>query len=541
MKNLTNKRSFDIFFVLNRNYYGLFLVKRNVERGSQMKKLGFILVSGSALVLLGACSNQGEETTDTANQNEELAIVTTFYPVYDFTKHIVGDEGDVSLMVPAGTEPHDYEPSAKDMAKINDADVFIYHNENMETWVPQAEKGWEEGAPNVIKGTEDMLLLAGSEEEHDHEEGEDGHTHELDPHTWLSPKKAIDEVNSITNQLSELYPEKQTVFEENAAEYVTELESLDQEYSDSLNEAKQTSFVTQHAAFGYLALDYGLTQVPITGLSPEEEPSPSRLAELKDYVADNEIHYIYYEENTNDKIAQTLADEANVQTAVLNPLESLTDEQIEAGEDYISVMEDNLASLEKTTTVAGKEIQAEDAHSEETVANGYFDDQDVKDRALSDYVGEWQSVYPLLEDGTLDPVFEYKAKLNQEMTEEEYKEYYDTGYQTDVATINIEGDTIDFVVDGESHKYTYEYQGYEILEYEKGNRGVRYLFETNDDAGQFKYVQFSDHNIAPVEAEHFHIFFGENEEDVLAEMDNWPTYYPKDLSGEEIAQEMMAH
>lgn len=117
------------------------------------KKFVIALISLLALVGLGACkSNQAA----TKGKDEKLQIVATFYPMYDFTKNIVGDAGDVSLLIPAGSEPHDYEPSAKDMAKITEADAFVYHNENMETWVPRAAKSWKKGSPNVIEGTKDM-------------------------------------------------------------------------------------------------------------------------------------------------------------------------------------------------------------------------------------------------------------------------------------------------------------------------------------------------------------------------------------------------
>jgi len=115
---------------------------------------------------------------------------------------------------------------------------------------------------------------------------------------------------------------------------------------------------------------------------------------------------------------------------VLNPLESLIKEQMNNGEDYVSVMEDNLKALEKTTMVAGEEVVPEkEAKDEKTVASGCFKDVDVKDPELSDYTGEWQSVYPLLKDGILDEVFDYKAKLNKDMTAAEYKDYYTTGYE----------------------------------------------------------------------------------------------------------------
>ena len=185
----------------------------------------------------------------------------------------------------------------------------------------------------------------------------------------------------------------------------------------------------------------------------------------------------------------------------------------------------------------------EEGEAAKTVYQGYFEDSAVKDRSLSDYAGDWQSVYPYLLDGTLDQVWDYKAKLTGAMTAEEYKAYYDTGYKTDVDQIKIDDQTMEFVVDGQSHKYTYKYVGYKILTYKKGNRGVRFLFEATDaDAGNYKYVQFSDHNIAPVKTGHFHIFFGgESQEKLLEEMENWPTYYPVGLTGMEIAQEMLAH
>ena len=150
----------------------------------------------------------------------------------------------------------------------------------------------------------------------------------------------------------------------------------------------------------------------------------------------------------------------------------------------------------------------------------------------------------MLENGTLDQVFDYKAKLNDAKTAEEYKEYYTVGYQTDVASIVITKDSMEFIFDdGTSEKSDYRYAGKEILNYEAGNRGVRFLFEATDpDTQAFKYVQFSDHSIAPTDSEHFHIYFGnDSQEALLEEVDHWPTYYPTELSDLEIAQEMLAH
>ena len=501
-----------------------------------MKKISLLLASLCALFLV-ACSNQKQA-------DGKLNIVTTFYPVYEFTKQVAGDTANVELLIGAGTEPHEYEPSAKAVAKIQDADTFVYENENMETWVPKLLDTLDKKKVKTIKATGDTLLLPGSEEEEgDHDHGEEGHHHEYDPHVWLSPVRAIKLVEHIRDSLSADYPDKKETFEKNAAAYIEKLQALDKAYAEGLSQAKQKSFVTQHAAFNYLALDYGLKQVAISGLSPDAEPSAARLAELTEYVKKNKIAYIYFEENASQALANTLSKEAGVKTDVLNPLESLTEEDTKAGENYISIMEKNLKALKQTTDQEGPAIEPEKAEDTKTVQNGYFEDADVKDRTLSDYAGNWQSVYPFLEDGTFDQVFDYKAKLTGKMTQTEYKAYYTKGYQTDVTKINITDNTMEFVQGGQSKKYTYKYVGKKILTYKKGNRGVRFLFEATDaDAGQFKYVQFSDHNIAPVKAEHFHIFFGGTSQEALfEEMDNWPTYYPDNLSGQEIAQEMLTH
>lgn len=356
-------------------------------------------------------------------------------------------------------------------------------------------------------------------------------------------------METIRDGLIAQHPDKKAVFTTNAEKYLKKLQALDKEYTEAFSQAKQKSFVTQHSAFAYLALDYGLTQVPISGVSAESDPSAKRIASLSKYVSEYDIKYIYFEENASSSIAKTLANEVGVKTAVLNPIESLTKDQLKKGEDYVSVMTENLKSLRLTTDVEGKDIQPEDrSNDKKTVQNGYFDDKDVKDRELSDWSGEWQSVYSFLQDGTLDQVFEYKSLLNKDKTAQEYKEYYTKGYQTDVSKIAIDGKkmTMTFTkTDGSSVTHTYRYDGYKILTYSSGKKGVRYLFTATDSQAAdnpYQYVQFSDHQIDPTSSAHFHIFFGNSsQEEILKEMDNWPTYYPGKLSGFEIAQEMVSH
>ena len=250
-------------------------------------------------LLFAACGNTNKE----ADKKEDLTIVTTFYPMYDFTKEIVGDEGNVKLLIPAGTEPHDFEPSAKERAEISDADVFVYNSSDMEFFVDSLKDSVDSKQTLMIEAAKGIDRLE-SQEADEHEESEEGHghSHEYDPHVWLDPVLAIKEVRTIAEELGEKYPDKKETFTKNADAYIKKLEALDQKYSD----------------------------------------------ELKEFVKKNNIKVIYFEENASSKVAETLSNETGVKLEVLNPLESLTNEQIKAGENYISVMEKNLKALKES-------------------------------------------------------------------------------------------------------------------------------------------------------------------------------------------------
>jgi zinc transport system substrate-binding protein len=187
-----------------------------------------------------------------------------------------------------------------------------------------------------------------------------------------------------------------------------------------------------------------------------------------------------------------------------------------------------------------KEAHGHD-HGDDQVYKGYFEDSQIKERALSDWAGDWQSVYPYLQDGTLDPVMAHKAESG-EQTAEEYKAYYEIGYKTEIERITIDGDVVTFFQNGKPLKVRYASDGYEILTYKKGNRGVRFIFKkTEGDAAAPEYIQFSDHKIAPEAADHYHLYWGDDRAALLEEVTNWPTYYPSSLTAKEIVREMMAH
>ena len=197
------------------------------------------------------------------------------------------------------------------------------------------------------------------------------------------------------------------------------------------------------------------------------------------------------------------------------------------------------------------EIHIDDHHGTDgdevasRIYSGFFYNDEIEARELSDWEGQWQSVHTYLADGDLDEVMEHKAEAadDPEKTAEYYKEYYTKGYETDIQYIDIHGSEVTFTDEkGEQQSADYEHDGHEVLEYERGNRGVRFVFKRvgNNDKMP-KYIQFSDHAIAPQEALHYHLYWGDDRQELLDEVEHWPTYYPIDYTIEQIKADMMAH
>ncbi|WP_342526622.1 metal-binding protein ZinT [Chryseomicrobium sp. FSL W7-1435] len=216
-----------------------------------------------------------------------------------------------------------------------------------------------------------------------------------------------------------------------------------------------------------------------------------------------------------------------------------TEETVE--EETVTEEEETVTEEESDHAHDHDHAHGEMSEKDQQIYKGYFEDSDIGNRPLSNWAGDWQSVYPYLLDGTLDEVFEHKAEEG-DMTAEEYKDYYTTGYMTDVDRIEIKADIVTFHKGDESVTGRYKYDGYEILTYEKGNRGVRFIYKQMDENSDAPaYMQFSDHIINDKVSHHYHLYFGDDRAALLEELENWPTYYHSDLTGEEIAEEMIAH
>jgi zinc transport system substrate-binding protein len=295
------------------------------------RSVGLALVVVLAATAAG-CSGSGPgEPTD-----GRLSVVASFYPLAEAAEMVGGDLVAVRDLTPPGVEPHDLELAPDDLEALVTADLVVYLGGGFQ---PAVEDGVNQADGMLLDALEAAGPLLAAPE------GEAGEGLAADPHVWLDPKRYSLIVGAVESALADLMPEDRARLESNANAFRSELERLSEEFATGLEQCQSRTIVTNHAAFGYLADAYDLTQVAISGVSPEAEPDPARLAELRDLVEREGITTIFTEELAPPEVAEALAAEAGVRTAVLNPLEGLTPEELDAGEDYVSVMRENLSTL----------------------------------------------------------------------------------------------------------------------------------------------------------------------------------------------------
>lgn len=256
----------------------------------------------------------------------KLTIYTTFYPLYDFTKKIAGQKAEIFMMVPAGVEPHDFEPTPKQIAEIEKADVFVYLDKSMEPWGHKIRENLAKKGVKVVEAGKGLV--------------EDG-----DPHIWLDPNIAKEMARTIYDGLIIADDENKDFYGKNVTALYEEFDKLDEKYKKTLSKVEKKDIVTPHAAFGYLAKRYGLNQISIAGITPEHEPSPKKMAELTELIKEKNIEYIFFETMASPKLTEALAREVGAKTLVLNPLDGISSEEEKQGEDYFSIMKKNLENL----------------------------------------------------------------------------------------------------------------------------------------------------------------------------------------------------
>lgn len=293
------------------------------------------------IVLLTACNTTPKNTpTATDKNNDNITVYVSIYPMYDFASKIGGDKINLSTMVPSGTEPHDWEPTAIDITHLEEADVFIYNGAGMEHWVEDVLASLQNENLIIVEASNKIDFIKGHSHHGEHkEEG----TH--DPHVWLYPLNAKIQMENIKNALVEADPSNKDYYETNYEKYAAECDALDQEFKDILIPLVNKDIIVSHEAYGYLCKAYDLNQIGIEGLSSDSDPDPARMAEIINLAKEKDINTIFFEETVSSKVAETIAKEIGAKTAVLSPIEGLSKDQKSAGDDYFSVMRQNLDAL----------------------------------------------------------------------------------------------------------------------------------------------------------------------------------------------------
>jgi zinc transport system substrate-binding protein len=270
-----------------------------------------------------------------SSDRTKMAVVGTFYPLAHFAEQVGGGLVTVANITPSGAEPHDYEPTAQDIEKAYAAKVFVMNGGGVDTWAERIKPDLKTKGVQVVD-MQDTIVLSTAPS---------GSETTLDPHIWLDPVLVEQEVALIRDAFVKADPVNAATYTNNAASYIARLQALDEEYKTGLASCRIKDIVTSHAAFGYLAKQYGLTQIAIAGLSPDAEPSAQQMATIAQLAKKDNVKYIFFESLVSPKLAQTIATEIGAQTIAFNPLEGLTDEQISSGETYLTVMRDNLDEL----------------------------------------------------------------------------------------------------------------------------------------------------------------------------------------------------
>lgn len=258
--------------------------------------------------------------------------VTSFYPLYEFTRLVAGEHAEVVSLVPPGVEPHDWEPSPQDLKRLRRARVFVYNGAGLEPWVGTLLRDGAMKDAVVVRASEGLPLIvpAGGAP---------------DPHVWLDPALAQSMVREIRDGLTKTDPAHGAAYTDNAKTLLQRLQSLDDAFARGLKDCARREVVVSHSAFAYLGQRYGLTVVPVMGLAPESEPSPAQLAAIVKFARQKKVKYIFLEPLVSPKLAETLAREVGARTLVLNPIEGITPEEQAAGKGYLALMEENLKNL----------------------------------------------------------------------------------------------------------------------------------------------------------------------------------------------------
>lgn len=317
------------------------------------------LAAVACLALAGALAACGTSSSDTASSGGPsdgvLDVAASFYPIQYLVEAIGGENVNVTSVTPTNVEPHDFELAPADVSALEKADLVAYAS-GFQASLDEALRQIDGPTVLDLAGSVDLVHHEDADHDHDHEADHDhdatheadhdhDHADEADPHFWLDPNRMVQAANAIEAALEKADPDNASAYQSRLSELVNTLKGIDEDYSSGLATCERTTFVTSHAAFGYLADRYHLTQVSVSGIDPDSEPSPAELAAVKQVVEETGTTTIFTEELVSAETAQALAAETGATTAVLSPMES----RPEAG-DYAAGMNANLEALRTALT-----------------------------------------------------------------------------------------------------------------------------------------------------------------------------------------------
>lgn len=291
-----------------------------------MKKIFLIVIS---LLLLTACNNAEKS-------NDENIIYTSIYPIEFATKEIVGDKMKVENIIPTGVESHGWEPTMKNIASMAESKIIFINGLGMESWKNSVKE--TVGEEKLIEVSKDVDLIKLTDREVDEE-------NKYDPHIWLSIRNMEKISKNIFDEIIKIDSGNKDYYEKNYNNLVNKLKELDEKFSRELKNYEGKSIIVPHEAFGYLARDYGLKQLPIENINSSSEADLGTIANIVEMAKEEEIKTVFYEYNENKKLASTVAEEIKGNLKEIYTLENITDEQIENKEDYFTIMEKNLNNI----------------------------------------------------------------------------------------------------------------------------------------------------------------------------------------------------
>ena len=290
-----------------------------------------------AVLSFSACNSSAERT---GKSGEKIQVSVSFNAIKEFVEAVGGDKVEISTIIPNGTEPHDFEPKAQDLVGLGTAQVFVYNGLGMEPWAEEAVSAANNTGLIAVEASKGADTIENTEPGDIEEHGQ------YDPHLWLSLKGAEIEVNNIKDALIQADPDNRDYYEANCNDYVSRLENLYNEYAEKFRNVENKSFVTGHAAFGYLCRDFGLEQNSVEDTFAEGEPSAQQLVTLVEYCRENSVSTIFAEEMASPDVSETLANEVGAKVETIYTMESAEDNMtyLERAADNLSRIYDSLAN-----------------------------------------------------------------------------------------------------------------------------------------------------------------------------------------------------